>query len=490
MPDAASAYKPMKAIWDDAKKHLLGPLAFACLLAYSSFIWLPAFNADDIIQSQPVSGDYNTFLAQGRWGYFFIYKVIQGANPLGPAAMILGALLLLASSLIASYEMPIRNNLARSYFVLVSSISLYWAQCFSFDSTRISYPVSILLSILAYALIRRARYIVGIICLITAAAIFQASVQVFLTFVSATALLALCRKTPVGKVFKSIVKYVACLSIALALYLLSIKISSLFTGIPLASRSEVNPLAAITASGRIMKLFSGHSLPKGSSLPYFTSILEALNWILMIGFIATIIKSANKATAIAFIAFFALLIISPFALAFATPLDEFSPRALIGFSLVTASYTGITLDIAIDDKSIKRTRVISTISALYLFFTAVQVNALGFDEYLASRNDLLATNRIISRIETVIADSNHTFEGQIPIVVRYRNPSSLAPRGVVGTSRGAPWSKEWIFRQLDPRFIPASPELSNAILKNAPELKWPDRNSVYVINNVVVVLID
>lgn len=490
MSDSASVPRPMKAIWGEVNRHLLGPLAVTCLLAYSSFILLPAFNADDIIQSQPVSGDYNTFLAQGRWGYYFIYKVIQDGNPLGPAGMIVGALLLLASSVLASYEMPILHDRARNYFILVSSISLYWAQCFSFDSTRIAYPVSILLAILAYALMRRARYIIAIVCLLVATAIFQASAQVFLTFMSAAALLALCRNAPVREVLKKALKYTACLLISLALYLVSIKLSPLLTNIPLASRAAIDPLAAIAASDRISRLLLGHSLPNGNELPYFTSVLKALGWMLMIAFSIVVAKSANKKNLFALILFFLLLIISPFILAFVTPLDEFSPRALIGFSIVAASYSGITLDIAIDNVRIKSVTIVSIISALYILFTAIQVNAIGFDEYLGSRNDLFATNRIISRIETVIADSNHRFKGPVPIVVRYRNPLTLAPRGIVGTSRGAPWSKEWIFRMLDPKFIPASQELSNDLLKDAPYVSWPDKNSVYVVKDVVVVLID
>lgn len=490
MADSTSLPRPLKAIWGEVTTFMLCPLVAISLLAYGSIILLPAFNADDIIQSQGVSGDHNTFLAQGRWGYYLIFKVLQDGNPLGPAGMILGVLLLLASSIFASYEMPIRYEMSRNYFVLVSTVSLYWAQVFSYDSTRLAYPTSILLLVFAYALMRRKRYIISIICLVIAAAIFQASIQVFLTYMFAAALLALCRNAPASEVLKSISKYLACLLISLIFYLTSIKLSPLFTGIPLNDRAAIDPLAAIAASDRISNLLLGHALPNGYDMPYFNLMLKTLAWLIMIAFLICAAKTIKKENIIVVIIVFSFLIISPFILAFVTPLDEFSPRALIGFSVVTASYAGIALDIAIENSRLSFTKFVSIITALYIFFTSIQINAFGYDEYLGSRNDFLATNRLISRIETVIAVSNHKFDGKIPIVVRYRNPVPLAPRGFVGTSRGAPWSREWIFRMLDPKFVPASEALSMELLENAPDVWWPDKKSVYIANDVVVVLIN
>ena len=44
-------------------------------IAYLSQAVFQAFNADDVIQAQYPS-DALTFLAQGRWGYYFVYAKI------------------------------------------------------------------------------------------------------------------------------------------------------------------------------------------------------------------------------------------------------------------------------------------------------------------------------------------------------------------------------------------------------------------------------
>lgn len=480
----------MKEILDYVRKGPFGILLAVCLASYSSAIVLQAFNADDIIQGQPISEDYNTFLAQGRWGYYAIYKLLLDANPLGPAALIAGIVILAWASTLAAFEIPLRGKASRGFFITISTISLYWAHCFSYDSTRIAYPTATLLAVAGYALARRKRYLLAILCLSIAPAIYQASIQVFLTLLCASLLMAACRNTPLIQIGKAAFSAVACLVISMGLYILSTKVIAAATNIRLDARSSIDPLAALAAHERIVRLLAGHSLPNGYQMPYFTLQMQILAWILMILFFYAVVRRVNRSNAL-ITAFLSIgMLISPFALAFATPLDEFSPRALIAFSTVFAMYAAAPMELLDNRPRSKTFLVVASVSVALMILTSIQINGRAFDEYLSSRNDILATSRMIPQIEKVVLNSSIPIDGPIPIVVRYREAPSLSPRGHSATSRAAPWSKEWIFRQIDPRFVPVRPQLAEQLLEQAPNAKWPEPASIYVSKQTVVVLIN
>ncbi len=65
------------------------------------------------------------------------------------------------------------------------------------------------------------------------------------------------------------------------------------------------------------------------------------------------------------------------------------------------------------------------------------------------------------------------------------------PRGDAGTARFAPWSREWIFRIVDSRFIPANEaERLAAVNAAANRESWPSNESVFFIDDVAVVIIN
>lgn len=480
----------MNLIDKHIKRQTFASLAAISLISYSSMIVLQAFNADDVIQGQPISGDANTFLAQGRWGYYLIYKVFQEANPLGPVSLIIGAILLTATSFIAANTLDFKRNSSFNLFILLSTVSLYYSSVLSFDSTRIAYPVSSLLAILGVTLAWRGRYALAVVCFTISPAIYPASTQLSLTFVFSVILFSLIRNSSIRYIFPNLTKFIICLAAGLLLYIISTKASVFVTGIALSGRSSINPIAALLEYQRIVNLFLGHSIPNGYQMPYFNTGMKVFLWALIGLFLFTIAVTAEKNRYFLIMVAILGMIVSPFALAFATPLDEFSPRALVAFSLVHAVIAAISIEFL----PLKRYYVLANSAVVlavgFVAITAIQINGSAFDDYLSSRNDILATNRIITRIDEVVSTSSIPMMGPIPIVVRYEEPMNMSPRGPAGTARTAPWSKEWIFRQIDPRFAPVSKEVGATILQNAPNTRWPDPRSVYIEDNVVVVIVN
>ncbi len=458
------------------------------LLAYCSAIILPAFNADDVIQTQAISGDYNTFLSQGRWGYYIIYAIISGANPLGPAGFVFGLVILSSAMYLASKLLNFKSQFAELAFVLIASISLYYSSVFSFDSTRLAYPLAVLLAILGVQLTIRNRFLLAIICFAVSPSMYPSSTQVALTLGCAFAMFAAKRSTsePITFLFKLAI----FIALGLIIYVLSTHFVAHLKGIPLSGRSAVDPIGALKNFDRITKLFLGHSLPSGYQLPYFNKALIVITSGLMLLFALAVAVSLPVTRIPLALLIFAGLICSPYALAFATPLDEFSPRALIAFSIVHATFAAFAIE-TFEFKKVKIAAYTTAIAALsYLGITSVQINASAFDEYLSSRNDVLYTSRIIQKIDDVISGSSIPMSGPIPIAVRFKTPYSSSPSGEPATARSAPWSKEWIFRQVDPRFSPVGPEVAEDLLSDAPDVAYPDSRSVYIKDGAVVVVIN
>jgi hypothetical protein len=120
---------------------------------------------------------------------------------------------------------------------------------------------------------------------------------------------------------------------------------------------------------------------------------------------------------------------------------------------------------------------------------AVAIDRRALDDYLASQSDILATNRIIGRIESLLADLPDVPRGEIPIAVVYDRPTVAGPRGDVGTARSAPWSREWIFHLVDRRFTWVVGEPYQRCWQAAQSHgEWPARDAVFLHDGIVVVV--
>jgi hypothetical protein len=493
---------------------LLPPWALLALYAavLSAYLYqglVPAFNADDLIQLQEPQ-DAANFLAQGRWGYYLVFAVLQGSNPLPLLATLLGAGLLLASGLLAAHLMHLREPLAVAALVLLASISPYYGALFSFDSTRIAYPLANLLAIAGlYALLskRPAHWLAGVFLLALSPAFYPAAIHLVAVVLLARALVELLH---CGRPFAPLPLLRAALGL-LAGLLAYLALTALLRALldwPAGARTDFNLSAAVERRREILCLFSHHSLPflKGfrCRLPMEpVAIRGVVQQVALLGFLSFNVfalwrlgrDGRWRLPAFALLQF--LLLLAPFFLILVSASSPFPPRSLYPLAMVYAfflAYLIQQLASAMAASWAGRLRLgLIGIAAVGALGAAAQINARAFDEYMASRSDLLATNRIIARIETVLADAPADASPDwrsVPLVVIHDWPDIAGPTGRVGTARVQAWSRERIFRFVDRRFVPASPlQREAALVASQGRQRWPARDSVFLHQGVVVVVI-
>jgi hypothetical protein len=263
---------------------------------------------------------------------------------------------------------------------------------------------------------------------------------------------------------------------------------------------SVSPFAFIENIDIIRSLFLFHSLSFVTlpETPYIT-----LRWTLpLLGIFTTFALTCvmliwrRKLDAVVVILLVALSLFAPFALAFAGSDTAFPPRSLIGLASLHAFWVAFVIERGCYKNINQRLAAAALVcagafSTLFVFDSASQINKFAYDKHLATQADLLATNRIISRIEQTAADLERPLATPQPIAVIYEIPMAAGPRGDAGTARFAPWSREWIFRIVDTRFIPASEtERLAAVDAAANRESWPSNESVFFIDDVAVVIIN
>lgn len=473
-----------------SQKHFMTCL-FLAVLCYASLIALPAYNADDVIQGQPVSGDGNTFLAQGRWGYYLVFNLVLGSNPLGPFGLSLGIVILLSASILAARTMGLTSALTVSVFALLSTVSLFYSSVFTFDSTRIAYPLAVLLAVagvhmaLSQDLVWRG---LGTLMLGLAPAFFSASAQVAATLIFLMIMLRALRRESAG-LARDTFNAVAALGLGLVLYAVSMRILPILTDIPLGGRVSIDILAALASYDRFIHIITDYALPVSNAL-HGNAAVRVSGYLLYAAAIVSIViwfrPESRWGWCIVFLAGVGILV-APFWLAFLSPLDQFGPRALLAYATTHAGLAAIALQLIPDRRIWIRAGVVASASLL-LLGSAVGTSRIATDEYLTSRNDVLATSRLISEIDRVVAESELPAAGPIPLAVRYTTAMNMAPRGPHSTARQIPWARGWIFRQVDPRFVPLAGEIYHQLVDvSADRPIWPQRGSIYIDDGVVVV---
>ncbi|MGO2147560.1 glucosyltransferase domain-containing protein [Halomonas sp.] len=478
------------------------------VLVYAYPAILPSFNSDDIIQVQTISQDTRTFIAQGRWGYFVVFEWFQNTNPGGLFYSAVGCALLLLSSWFAARIIGFHQPAAVYAFMLVSCVSIYYGMLFDFSSTRVAYPLANVCALGGLYAIYQRRYILGMVALILAPSLYPAAAQV-----AGVILLCLLFMGIVTQQHRAAFKHffigTAALLAALALYYIITAISYRFIGIEASSRMSVSPLAFMHNAQIIKSLFVEHSI---AFVSFFNptvydnfSIYISLRWLLpllgMFGlFVLTCVALPNQRLSPALACLLPLLVVvslfAPFALAFAGSNTPFPPRSLIGLASLHAFWVAFVIERVC--RHTQPWRLANYVlpgallcAALFVFDSASQLNKFAFDKYLATQADFLATNRIISRIELTAANLGEPLGQPQPLVVLYETPLPASPTGDAGTARFAPWSREWIFRLADPRYIPVYGERREAALEAAKgRADWPAEESVFFVDGVAVVIIN
>jgi len=461
-------------------------------VAYFSQITLQSFNDDDIIQAQTISRDALTFLAQGRWGYYIVYSFILEENPAGPFAMLVGLSLIFFSMIIISDVIQINKEFDRILFCVMGSVSLFYSGFFSFDSTRIAYPLAILFVAIGLKLSIGRLWFLSIVFFVISFSIFQATIQII-----AVVSLAMLIRAKLNFIIidqRKIFVLILLTILSALLYAFTMRASFWVTGIPLSARVGVDLFASIRNTQLIYEYFIGYSMPNGHQMPYFTKFMSFVLYFLGALFIISVfLRKLNYNLYITIILYTLFIICAPFSLVFVVSNSaDFNPRALIAFGVLHA----IIAVTALEGYRIIKIYSLQLLTFLFVIFyiisSSIQINKSAFDDYLTSRNDILATNRIIYRIEGVIlGHPDFRVGGPIPIVVTSSFIYSSAPRGPGSTFRFAPWSREWIFRHIDPRFQPILGERRDRIISAIETASaWPAVDSVFIHDGVVVVRIN
>lgn len=462
------------------------------LIAYSALIVLPAFNADDIIQGQLASNDPLTFLASGRWGYYLIYSKLTFGQPAPIFSTILGCSLICASAILATHILEIEDKLATTLFTLCGSVSLYYTEFLSFDSTQIAYPLSMLFATLGVNAKKPSHLIPCAFAITLSLSLFQASIQLSIVI---TILFAITQIQTNQKWLNSFSKKFFSIFAGALIYIATTHFSETISGIPLSTRTEINIASAITNHTEILRLFTNNSWPKGKDLYYYAPIIQ---WVLVISFITwaiLILKSdqiqrQNKAKIFLLVA---ALLFAPFSLALVST-ESINTRALLAYPFIHAFF--ISIVIKLSQSTTDRTRAWLNTAALcgaaiLVLISAIKISNQAQDSYISSRNDILATNRIIYSIDQHLSKINASPESEIPLHVFYQQPISMAPNGPASTNRAAPWSKEWIFRSVDPRFKPVL-TIDTELLKTEIENRqpWPHESSIFFLEKTLIIYIN
>lgn len=464
------------------------------LLCYISMIVLPSYNADDIIQGQPVSGDANTFLSQGRWGYYLIFEKGVGANPLGPFGMTFGLILLLIANVVASRAIGLNSALEVSAYALLATVSLFFTAVFSFDSTRIAYPIAILFAVVgvAFAMSRHPiKWIFATLMLGISPAFFSASVQISATLLCLILLMRTLRGET-HKLASDVGRTAAVMVVGLGLYAVSIQISPMLTGVQIGSRVSIDILQALAAYDRFFVIIGKFAFPISAALNSNAAVLTSVFLFGMAAITSVLVwfrPSSTWAWSVAALASVGLMI-APFWLSFLSPLDQFGVRALIGYATTHAGLAAVAFVVIPAHRTRLRIGLVGTV-ALFLLGTAVSTSQIATDEYLTSRNDILATSRLISRVDQAVAHAGLPPSGPIHLAVRFKTGMNMSPRGRHGTARQIPWSREWIFRHVDPRFVPVTGEKYGKLIEASIDRPiWPQEGAVYVEDGTVVVIVN
>jgi hypothetical protein len=458
---------------------------------------IPAFNADDIIQMQWPDDTWN-FLAHGRWGYYLVFGFIMHSNPAPLFSTLVGTTLIVTTGMIAARILELRLAIATAIYTLISTISIYYGDLFAYHSLRIVPPLGNLLAIAGLFALMRRRLALGVVLLALAPGFYQPASELAAVVLVSWGVRQLLCSDGFAK-WPEFLKAAAGLIASLILYAVGTRAAYWALGLPIGDRISMDAFALVHRFGEIRQLFLVHSVPflgQGAERYQPSSVMGCV-MVLGIAFFAYTITAAHRAggtrAAVAALALNLTLLVAPWFLIFASgggPIrTPFSPRSLYALSAVHAIWAA-TLLLASAARWRRAFLTILAVSVGLILTSAAHINELVFEQYLATQSDLFATNRIIARIEELLADTPGAPTDDVPIAVIYDRWTTSGPRGSIGTARYASWSREFIFRLIDRRFHWVSPERYKREWQAArTHSEWPARDSVFLDDGVIVVVV-
>ena len=477
-------------------------LFFAVLMAYLYQGIVPAFNQDDLNQLS-TGTDGVSILGQGRWGYYLVFSWLQDSNGWPLIATLSGCAMLVFTHLLAARHLGFTRALPIAAFVLIGSISLYYAQAFDFDSTRLAYPLANVFAATGVYLLGRQRYLWGVLALAIAPALYPAATQFAGTLWLCGIVLALVRNRADLTWRRTIIQFIL-LGVALVLYMAITQASSWVFGYTLYGRASVSLTAAINNFDVIKGLFSRHAIPfiTGKRDAYQTGVMVWASGLLTILFachaMARCWVQGRRGLAPVVAVLVVGLLIAPFSLIFASATDYYPTRALYSYALVFGFFAAALLDhdagagarrmAHAPSIGLARPIAAALLGCVLVIAHAAQISRLSFDQYWQSEADLLETSRIITAIDQVIATTPLATASEIPLVVIYDRSQPSPVRGFTHTAAQSEWSRAIIYRFLDARFKPG--EQANARQRAAAKGRaaYPAAGSIFVDDGAVIVI--
>ncbi len=483
------------------KSVLIGSFAVA-IMSYAFQGLAPALNSDDI---SAIQFGLPNLLRQGRWASYFLFDRLLDFNSIPGLSTFIGVALLITSCWSHARLMNLREPVAILSLCLVSSISVYYGLLFDFDFTRIFGPLSSAVSSAGLVLVfhRSGKFGIPIAVLMLAfgIALYQAALMYQVTLLFSSMLLWAVRdgtRQTIASGFRGL----SAIMIGVIIYILSTSILYGIAGYSLDDRTTLNLYGIVDNWNTLKGLFFGHSFPVISGFYHFTSTYNIFIWMIYCLFWLTLTASAGgriSALRWGFAAVcFASLVVSPYFLIVVSKTDYYPARSLYSFAAVHGALLAIAIETLMTSISIRKINVLLPISilfvSLFVLLNAVGIGKYAFDQYLASQSDMATINRIIFRIDEVIAESlsadEFTREGaKIPLVVVGDISWQSGPRPGGLSTWMHNWSKENVFRLIDPRFVAAPGSVQNELVEaTRAHRRWPAKDSVFVENGIVVVV--
>lgn len=305
------------------------------LLAYLYQGIVPAFNADDIMEMQNPQDTLGILMA-GRWGFYFVFGVLMHNDPLPLLSTVLGTACLVGSAVMAAQMLAFRFAATALSFILIASISVYYGDLFSFDSTRLAFPFGNLLAIAGLFGFFRGHRAAGVVLLTLAPAFYPAASELAAAVLVAVAIRRLA--SPHGDT-STLLPAAAALLASLVLYMLVTRMAYAALGLELNGRTRLDPLAAVHRFHEILDLFRTHSMPLlatrgGRYLPW--PIVLCASGLFVGAAALTILQAYRRRGAVGAalsVGLNAALLVTPYALIFASGGDAtpFSPARCTPF---------------------------------------------------------------------------------------------------------------------------------------------------------------
>ncbi|MEO0400716.1 MAG: glucosyltransferase domain-containing protein [Pseudomonadota bacterium] len=487
----------------------------------------PVFNEDDITQVQ--NDALKAFLMQGRWGYAFVYSKLLANNPTPVTASLIGLGLLIWSGFLQARFIGLKTTGARIAFVLIASISIHYQFLFSFDSTRLAYMAAnlfmvlgLLLGVFGGALSKR---VVGGVFVLLAMSLYPAALMYGATTVL-IGIIAWSMAPELGPLVAARRAGVALLVTVLALCGFSLATDVIYA----AGGWSLGPRVALDFSGVfsrgpvIWELFGRFVVPflTGDFERYFPIVYYVL--VLVLIFVSLVVIGVPGVHARRYDALSvsgvaaALLTISPFCLAFVTMTGYYPARSLYAYATAYAGLAALALDHSLKTidapgsagsnapnlEPLRRLKAfvclaLGMTAALFVLFNMILISQRSYDEYLAWQSDRALVERIIARIDDVIADdapdlfapSRESAAAEaVPLAVFGVQHWRAGPRGEIQTVRLFPWSRERVFRLIDQRFRKVTDEERAAVRPSVQDRRpWPAREAVYLDKGIMVVVL-